>query len=142
MTNAGKYIRQLYDSLLDEILWNGEKVPLIQSQSALTLPRKFIEIKGVETSNVLNDSKFMSEVTITIEVVTAQYKYQNRDTADEIAQNILYEIVPTIGGTLVQDYFIIGHVQLESSRYLEEIDEQGNYITRKILVFNQTIIQK
>lgn len=142
MKNVGRQIRQVYDSKLDDILWNGEPVPLYQSQSSVYLPKRYIEIQGVETTNVLNDSKFISEVSVTIEVYTSQYKYQNRDTADEIAQSIFDLVIPTIGGTLINGNFEIGHVQLESSRYLEEIDEQGNYITRKILVFTQTLIEK
>lgn len=142
MKNAAKNIRQLYANTLDTINYSGVKVPIYQSFPTGTLPNKFIEITSVDTSNVLNDNKFITEASVTIEVVTKQYKFQDKTIADEITESVLNLVVPGIGGNLTDIDFIVGHVQLESSRYLEEIDEQGMYITRKILIFTQTLIEK
>lgn len=142
MKNAAKNIRQLYRNTLDTINYSGVKVPIYQSFPTGTLPNKFIEITSVDTSNVLNDNKFITEASVTIEVVTKQYKFQDKTIADEITESVLNLVVPGIGGNLTDIDFIVGHVQLESSRYLEEIDEQGMYITRKILIFTQTLIEK
>lgn len=142
MKNAAKQIRQAYNMKLENITWGGEKVPNYQSQPSVTLPKRYIELSSVDTTNVLNDNKFITEATVTVEVVTSQYKYQDRSVADEIAQSIMDVILPNIGGFLDDEYFWIGHIQLESSRYLEEIDEKGMFITRKILIFTQTLIEK
>lgn len=142
MKDVAKQIRDVYNSKLSNIIYNGNRVPNYISQPSVTLPDMYIELGEITTTNVLNDVKWISDVSVTVEVITAQYKYQNKDTADDIAQLILDEVIPTIGGSLVNNYFWIGHVQLESTRYLDEIDGQGMYITRKILVFNQTLIEK
>lgn len=142
MRNVSKDIREVYNNKLSNIVYNGNRVPNYITQPSGTLPDQYIELGEINTTNVLNDSKWISEVSVTIEVITAQYKYQNKDVADDIAQLILNEVIPTIGGSLINNYFWIGHVQLESTRYLDEIDGQGMYITRKILIFTQTLIEK
>jgi len=139
--NASKYIRQVYKAALAGITYNTKSVPVYESVTVQTLPDYFIEIVSVDENNTLNDAKFIREVTVTVEVFTRQYQYQDNAAVDEIAEDAMNAIIPNVGGSLTNADFQIGHVQLESTRYLNERGSNGEFITRKILIFNQSLIQ-
>ena len=70
--------------------------------------------------------------------------YQNYDAVEEISEDVMQRVLPFIGGggsSMSSNDFQIGHIQLESTRILDERDTNGEYITRKILTFNQLLIQ-
>lgn len=142
MLNASKYVRNAYKTALTGLTFNGNSVPILESIITVTMPPNYVEITNVTESNVDNDNKFIREVSVDIEVVTKQYKIQSNDLTDDLAELVINAIIPTIGGNMDSAAFQIGHISLESSRYLHEVDEQGNYINRKLLTFRQLVTQK
>lgn len=142
MKNASKYIRQAYKDALADLEYNEIPVPVYESIISVTVPDYYIEITNVSESNVANDDSFIREVSVDLEVITKQYKIQNNDTVDEIAELVMEALIPTTIGQLDTEEFQIGYVYVESSRYLHEVDDKGDYINRKLLTFRQLVTQK
>jgi hypothetical protein len=142
LKNASKAIREAYYTALNgNISYGGNNVPVYKNVPVQTMPDHFIEIASIDEVNELNDHKWMRECILTLEVVSTQYQFRDYTVVDEISEDVQQIIIATIGGSLTDTNFQIGHIQVESSRYLNETD--GNrFITRKILQFNQTLIQK
>ena len=85
----------------------------------------------------------MRDTEVNVEVFTRQYKYQSNTAVDEIAEDVMAAIIPnTNSNALDTTDFQVGYIALQNSRYLYEVDEKGYNITRKILTFTQTLIQK
>ena len=141
MKNVAKYLRPAYKTALTGITYNGENIPVYETNTSVTLPDYYIEILNVTDANVDNDAKFIREVNVDVEVFTKQYKYQNNNAVDEISEDATQAILSVIGGNLDTTAFQIGHINLSSSRYLYE-EDNGHYITRKILSFTQLVTQK
>jgi hypothetical protein len=140
--NASKSLRRTYKAALAGIEYNGYTLPVYEPPILVTIPDYFIEISSITESNEANDTLFMRETSINVEIFTRQNQYQNYDAVDEISGMVSDRILPMIGGNLVDNDFAFGHIQLESTRYLNERDTEGEYITRKILTFTQSLIQK
>lgn len=142
MKNASKAIRDAYYNALNgNITYNSNNVPVYKNVPIQTLPDHFIEITTIDEVNDPNDHKWVRECILTLEVVSTQYQYRTYDVVDEISEDVQQIILSTIGGSLTDTNFQIGHIQVESTRYLNESDGD-RYITRKILQFNQILIQK
>ena len=142
MKNASKAIRRTYKAALAGITYNGNALPVYEPPTVQTVPDYFIEISSVDETNEANDRDFMRVCDVNIEVFTRQYQYQDYSAVDEIAEDVMNAILPGVGGALDDADFQFGHIQLTGTRYLNERDDNGEYITRKILTFNQTLIQK
>jgi hypothetical protein len=67
--------------------------------------------------------------------------YKDRDAVDSISQSMTEAVLATIPGSLTNADFYIGHIQNSNSLYLDGRDGE-TYITRKILTFTQSLIQK
>jgi hypothetical protein len=143
MKNAAKSIRSAYKTALAGITYNGTAVPVYERAITQTYPDYFIEIGDVLDGFVGNDVKFMRDTEVNVEVFTRQYKYQNNTAVDEIAEDVMAAIIPnTNSNALDTTDFQVGYIALQNSRYLYEVDEKGYNITRKIMTFTQTLIQK
>ena len=140
MKNASKNIRTVYKNALAGITYNGKSVPVYEDIPVQTVPDYFIQIGSIDEGNTENDARFIREVNITIDIVVRQYRYQSRDAVDTISLSVTNAILPNVGGALTDGDFQIGHVQLRNSLYLNGTEGEY-YITRKILTFNQTLIQ-
>lgn len=141
MKNANKAVRDAYYTALHgNLTYNGVNVPVYKESPIETTPDHFVVLGAVDATNDPNDAKFVRNVSITIDVITTTYRYRTYDVADNIGEQIMQTVLSTIGGALQNQYFQIGHIQLEFDNYLEST--RGEYfITRKILTFNQTLIQ-
>jgi hypothetical protein len=148
MKNAGYTIRKVYKQVLDTILYKENPIVVYENFLQNTTPETYIHILNILESPVVNDAKFMREMSVDIEIYTEQYKYQNTDKVDEIASLVLEVLIPNVSSNeldseeFINQDFQFGYVNLTNSRYLFEVGEKGTYITRKILTFNQTLIEK
>jgi hypothetical protein len=138
--NAAKAIRNAYYNALGSVTYNTVRVPVYKNVPVERLPDHYIEITSIDEVNDPNDQKFIREVNLTLEVVSTQYRYRTYDVVDEISEDVQQIILSSVGGSLTDTNFQIGHIQLDSSRYLDE-DDNERFITRKILQFNQILIQ-
>lgn len=148
MKNAGYTIRKVYKDVLETILYNENPIVVYDTFLYKTTPETYIQILNILESPVVNDAKFMREMSVDIEIYTEQYKYQNTDKVDEITQLVIDAIIPNVQSIELDSPefesldFQFGYVNLTNSRYLFEVGEKGSYITRKILTFNQLLIEK
>lgn len=141
MKNANKAVRDAYAAALAGVTYNGNTVPVYKTTPVETTPDHYIVISIVDATNDANDARFIRNVSITLDIVTTTYRYRTYDVADNIGLQVMDTILPGIGGNLTDADFQFGHIQLDFDTYLE--GTRGEYyITRKILTFNQSLIQK
>lgn len=133
-------ILTLYGTILSGLTYNGTSVPVYLDEPVLTTPENYVHITNSTTSPAeRNNTKYISEVTVTIDIVTRQYKESNRTIRDSIANSILTTLLSKGFSTNTED-FQATSFELQSSTYLHEID--GPYhINRKILTISNLLIQ-
>ena len=141
MKNASKSLRDAYYTALQGITYNGTSVPVYKDAPVQTVPDYFITIGSITEANEANDRDFMRPTEIVIDISTRQYMYKNRDAVDAISESVTEAILDGVGGSLDSTDFEFGHIENGISLYLDNKDGEY-YITRKILTFNQTLIQK
>ena len=89
-----------------------------------------------------NNQQFISNVDVTLDIFCEQYREYDNAAVDSIASQILTLLIPTTGIHDIGDaYFQIYPLSRTSSRYLPLNDGQ-NFIARKIISINNSIIQK
>lgn len=141
MKNAGKAIRDAYTSLLQGITYNSKSVPLYDIVPIGTLPDNYIQILDITEVSDDNNQKFVTDVIVTVDVITKQYKKVDRDVVDAIAEDVCDAIQPNIAGALTNTDFQIINLTRDGFSYLSDLDADY-HITRKILRFKQTLIEK
>jgi hypothetical protein len=141
LKNASKTIRSVFKNALSGIVYNGYPVPVYENLPVNATGNYYIELTTIQEGNEANDSKFIRSVIVNVEVYVRQNMYQNYDAVETISESVMQALLPSIGGSLVDADFQVGHIQLEGVRTLDERDTNGEYITRKILTFQQLLIQ-
>lgn len=142
MDNPSYYVRLAYKTALtNTIFYLGNAIPCYEAIPDRTNPGSYIRIASVNDSSVNNDSKFISEMNVELEIVSRQYKFQDNKQVEDICTSILEIIIPTIGGGIAIGKFDCGHIYVEGTRTLYEVDEQGYYITRKLLSLKHLVTQ-
>lgn len=142
MKSVSGYIRMAYkDALTDNLTYEDEPVKVYDAIPTNTTPKNYVVIRNVTDSSVNNDSKFISECSVELEIVSRQYKIQTNTPTEEILGLIYDIILINIGGDLESEHFGIGHMFVENARSLYEVDENGYYITRKIVTIRQLVVQ-
>lgn len=141
MKDTGSIV-SVYAGLLSSLAYNGVSVPVYEDDPIETVPDNYVIITQVTDSpGERNNSRWIREAVVVLDVVTRQYKLSNRTTRDTIANSILTALIPSIGVTTENTDFQITNIELESSTYLNELD--GAYhINRKILTIRNNLIQK
>jgi hypothetical protein len=127
---------------LSGLTYNGTSVTVYDDLPIGTLPDNYVYINSIDDIHLGdNNSVFNHTGIVTLDIVTKQYKKVDRDTVDGIAEQVMNTILPSINSTLSDTNFSFYNIRMESSRYLNGVD--GDYhLTRKILQFSQTLIQK
>jgi hypothetical protein len=137
MRNPGKALRDAYMTAL-----SGLSVTVYDDLPIETLPDSYVYINAIDEVQKGNNHIYDYTGVITLDIVTKQYKKVDRDTVDAIAEEVMTAIMPLVNQhTLSDTYFNFHGVTLESARYLNGTNGDW-HITRKILRFSQTIIQK
>ena len=143
MKDCSNNIRVQYLSKLSgNITYGGKTVPVYGTDSFQTVPQNYIIIGDITETADNNNQLFMTEADVVIDIFSEQYMTRNNSIIDDIADQILTLLIPTTG---VQDMgdaeFQIYAKARTSSRYLT-MQEGNNFINRKILIINNSIIQK
>jgi uncharacterized protein YoxC len=143
MKDCSNNIRVQYLSKLSgNITYGGKSVPVYGTDSFQTVPQNYIIIGDITETADNNNQLFMTEADVVIDIFSEQYMTRNNSIIDDIADQILTLLIPTTG---VQDMgdaeFQIYATARTSSRYLT-MQEGNNFINRKILIINNSIIQK
>jgi uncharacterized protein YoxC len=143
MKDCSNNIRVQYLSKLSgNITYGGKSVPVYGTDTFQTVPQNYIIIGDITETADNNNQLFVTEADVVIDIFSEQYMTRNNSIIDDIADQILTLLIPTTG---VQD---IGDAEFQiyakartSSRYLT-MQEGNNFINRKILIINNSIIQK
>jgi len=143
MKDCSNNIRVQYLSKLSgNITYGGKSVPVYGTDTFQTVPQNYIIIGDITESADNNNQLFVTMADVVIDIFSEQYMTRNNSIIDDIADQILTLLIPTTG---VQD---IGDAEFQiyakartSSRYLT-MQEGNNFINRKILIINNSIIQK
>jgi len=143
MKDCSNNIRVQYLSKLNgNITYGGKNVPVYGNDTFQTMPQNYIIIGDITESADNNNQLFVSMADVVIDIFSEQYMTRNNSIIDDIADQVLTLLIPTTG---VQDMgdteFQIYAKARTSSRYLT-MQEGNNFINRKILIINNSIIQK
>lgn len=143
MKDCSNNIRVQYLSKLSgNITYGGKSVPVYGTDSFQTVPQNYIIIGDITESADNNNQLFMTEADVVIDIFSEQYMTRNNSIIDDIADQILTLLIPTTGVKDMGDAeFQIYAKARTSSRYLT-MQEGNNFINRKILIINNSIIQK
>ena len=141
MKNPGKYIREAYMAALTGLTYGGNTIAVYEFLTIETLPDNYVYINSIDYTQVGNNQLFIHTSSITLDVVTRQYKKLDYDTVDGISQEVQDLILTHPFSTLQNADFQFMNPTLESGRYLIEQDSATHYV-RNIIRFSQTVIQK
>ena len=141
MKNPGKYIREAYMAALTGLTYEGNTIAVYEFLPIETLPDNYVYINSIDYAQVGNNQLFIHTSSITLDVVTRQYKKLDYDTVDGISQEVQDLILTHPFSTLQNSDFQFMNPTLESGRYLIEQDSATHYV-RNIIRFSQTVIQK
>jgi len=141
MKNPGRAIRDAYMAALAGITYGGSAVTVYDNMPIETTPDRYVYINAIDYTQDGNNQLFIHTGTVTMDVVVKQYKKVELDVVDDIALSVQNAILALPTSTLTDANFQFLGVTLESARYLSE--EDGAYhITRKLIRFSQTLIEK
>jgi len=140
MKDTGSIV-SVYTALLSSLAYGGVAVPVYEDDPVETVPDNYVQIIQVSDSPTeRNNTRFVREVTVQLDVITRQYKVSNRTVRDSIANSILQALIPIVGTNVINADFQITNIELDNSTYLNELD--GAYhINRKILSIRNHLIQ-
>lgn len=143
MFDCSNNLRVAYLNILNgNISYNNKNVPVYGDDSFDTPPQNYIIISDIIETPDNNNQVFVTNLIATIDIFSEQYMKRDNSIVDNIASQVLNLLIPN---TAVQDigdtYFQIFPLSRDSSRYLT-LQNGNNYIARKILTINNSIIQK
>lgn len=143
MKDCSNNIRVKYLALLNgNITYNGKNVPVYGNDTFETMPENYVIIGDITETADNNNQLFVSGADVVIDIFSEQYMTRNNSIVDNIANQILTLLIPTTGVQDIGDTdFQIFATARTSSRY-STMQEGNNYINRKILIINNSIIQK
>jgi hypothetical protein len=143
MFDCSNNLRVAYlNKLNGYITYSGKNVPVYGDDTFETLQGNYVIISDIIETSDNNNQRFITNLTATIDIFSEQYMKRDNSIVDDISSQILNLLIPS---TAIQDigdaYFQIFPLSRDSSRYLT-LQEGNNYIARKILTINNSIIQK
>ena len=143
MKDCSNNIRVRYLAILNgNITYGGKNVPVYGTDVFETVPQNYIIIGDITETADNNKQLFVSGADVVIDIFSEQYMIRNNSIIDDIADQILTLLIPTTGVQDIGDNeFQIYATARTSSRYLT-MQEGNNFINRKILIINNSIIQK
>ncbi len=143
MKDCSNNIRVQYLSKLNgNISYGGKNVPVYGNDTFQTVPQNYVIIGDITETADNNNQLFVSGADVVIDIFSEQYMTRNNSIIDDIADQILTLLIPTTGVQDIGDNeFQIYAKARTSSRYLT-MQEGNNFINRKILIINNSIIQK
>ncbi len=144
MKNVSKQLRKAYVTALAGLTYDLVAVPVADGFSNAEAIRTNHIIIGEITKSLSdkNQSGFINDVFVSIDIVTRQLNGFTHDIADDIEDQILQIVCPTVitNGLGAIAGFQVVEVEFESSRPLEEEGENGNII-RNIVRLKNKIVQ-
>lgn len=141
MKDIGATIRTVYTSLLGALSYGGQAVPFYTAEPWATTPDFFVVLQNIEQGEENNDQRWVTNATVTLDVITKQNMANSRDAVDDIANQILVALLPN---TYVDRETADHQVMIRSVSSPGYIAGQSGSvrIQRKILIIDNHLIQK
>lgn len=140
MKDVGAALRTLYSTLLAAVTYGGQPVPFYNEPPLHTTPDNYILLSDINQQPTNNDQHYVSDVQVTLDIVTKANMRIDRDAADAISNTILGVLLPNTNTDRVTADFQIGVRDVTSPGYIR--GQNGSVHTvRKILIFNNHINQ-
>lgn len=143
MLDSANNVRQIYVDLLNgNLTYNGKDVPVYGQTPFRTTPQNYVVIGAIAESSDNTNHNFRNDVEVTIDIFSEQYRTYDNGVVDNIASQILNILIPDTNVNGFSDaYFIVYPMGRTSSRYLPLQNEQ-NFIARKIITISNLVNQK
>ena len=141
MRDFGRTIRTLYATLLSSVSYDGQNVPLYTSEPYVTTPDNWMVLTAVDAGQANNDQQFVSEASVTLEIISRQNMANDRGIVDDIADAVLQALLPGTYADQQDSLFKVQIIYAEGGGYLQEKDGSLSIQRKIIRVFNR-IIQK
>lgn len=140
MKDIGASLRTIYGTLLSAITYGGSDVPFYDHEPYVTTPSNYIFFQGYNFGNDNNDQHFVSEGTVTIQVVTKRNMKNDKSACDAIANSVLQALLPQ---PFVDRFDADFQIQILSAEQPGDIHSQDGtvHINRKILTINNRLNQ-
>jgi hypothetical protein len=147
MKDSLKALRDCYMALLsDQITYNGSVIPVYDQEADPTGNDFYIVLSTATDVPIENNSAFINETTMLIDVVTRVNYTLTKQTevVDIITGKIFQLVIPSVGQSGLTDTadFQITNVRKESSEHLPILDSGTKKIVRRVTRFSQNLIQK
>lgn len=141
MKDPGKSIRTAFASALSGITYDGKAITSYGALPIVTLPDNYIYINSMTHSQIGNNNLFIHDSSVTIDIVTKQYKQLDYSIAEGIAGEVMNAIKAFPFSTLTDNDFQFMMPVMSSGTYLVEQDGSA-WLVRKVLTFDVTLIEK
>lgn len=143
MLDCANNVRAIYVSLLNgNLTYNGKDVPVYGQTPFRTTPQNYVVIGNINEISDNTNHSFSNDVEVVIDIFSEQYRVYDNAAVDNIASQILNILIPDTGIDGFTDaYFIVYPMARTSSRYLPIQNEQ-NFIARKIITISNLVNQK
>ena len=143
MFDCSNNVRTAYISALNgNITYNGINVPVYGQIPFVTTPKNYIVIGDITETSDNNNQMFNNIVNVVIDIFSEQYRINDLSIVDNISNQVLNILIPDTAINGIEDSnFTIYPMSRASSRYLSLQNEQ-NFIARKIITINNLVNQK
>lgn len=144
MLDTSNAIRSAYLSKLDGFLTLGGRSVEVYGQEPFETPgEQYVILSDItETQIEINNSKFISEVDVDIDIFVEQYMRYDNSQVDDIANQILNLLIPSLPMADIGDAnFEIYVLERTASRYLP-LQSGQNFVARKIITLRNIVKQK
>jgi hypothetical protein len=141
MKNPGTSLRKAFAAALASLTYDGKAVTVYSQLPIVTLPDNYVYINSMTHAQVGNNQIFIHDCSITLDVVSKQYKQLDYDVTDGIAAEVMNTLTTFPYSTLTDADFQFVAPVLASSNYLVEQDGSA-WLVRKLLTFDMTLIEK
>lgn len=132
--------------LSGQITYNGSPIPVYDQEADPTGNDFYIVLSTATDVPIENNSAFINETTMLIDVVTRVNYTLTKQTevVDIITGKIFQLVIPSVGQSGLTDTadFQITNVRKESSEHLPILDSGTKKIVRRVTRFSQTLIEK
>lgn len=140
-------LRKAYYTLLSgNIIYNSAPIPISSDIKKLTdsAAQTYIIMSGQSGSDQSTLSSFDSQEQIILDIVCKAQTRVNKETIDNIANQIFALVLPTPQGNGLpkQSGVVIECVQLINDKYLDLIINSGSTVNRRLLTFTQKVRQQ
>jgi hypothetical protein len=138
MKDIGASLRTIYGTLLSAITYGGSDVPFYDHEPYVTTPKNYIFFQGYNFGSDNNDQHFVSEGTVTLQVVTKSNMKNDKTACDAIANSVLQALLPYVDR--FDAYF---QIEITGAELPGDIHSQDGtvHINRKILNINNRLNQ-